>query len=63
MTKWNAPQGNAHPPHQEIRCTCGSLVAKRVHSGIELKCRRCKRLGLIPLADVEAGAKIFTIQW
>jgi phage FluMu protein Com len=33
----------------ELRCECGSLVAKLVDEGLELKCRRCKRLALIPL--------------
>ena len=27
----------------EIRCACGSLLARQVPGGIELKCRRCKR--------------------
>jgi phage FluMu protein Com len=34
---------------RELRCECGSLVAKLVGDRIELKCRRCKRLALIPL--------------
>lgn len=35
---------------RELRCECGSLVAKLMGDGLELKCRRCKRLALIPLA-------------
>ena len=31
------------------RCVCGSLVARVVSDGIELKCRRCKRKLLVPL--------------
>ena len=27
----------------EIRCACGSLLARKVPGGYELKCRRCKR--------------------
>jgi hypothetical protein len=32
----------------EHRCLCGSLLAKITAQGIELKCRKCKRLQLIP---------------
>ncbi len=34
---------------QELRCKCGNLVAKATHRGIELKCKRCKRIHIIPL--------------
>ncbi len=27
----------------EMRCDCGSLLARRMERSIELKCRRCKR--------------------
>ena len=33
---------------QESRCQCGQLVAKLRPGGVELKCKRCKRLVLIP---------------
>jgi phage FluMu protein Com len=32
----------------EARCDCGHLVAKLLTSGVELKCKRCKRLVVIP---------------
>lgn len=32
-----------------VRCQCGSLVAKIVAGGLELKCRRCKRQIVVPL--------------
>lgn len=35
---------------KELRCICGSLVAKIKKNGIELKCRRCKRVAMIPFA-------------
>jgi len=38
-----------------FRCLCGSLLARLVPEGVELKCRRCKRQIVIPLA-VETGA-------
>jgi phage FluMu protein Com len=30
------------------RCLCGSLVAKVSLDGVEILCRRCKRIHLIP---------------
>jgi hypothetical protein len=35
----------------ELRCDCGNLLARRVEDGVELKCRRCKRTVVLPLAD------------
>jgi hypothetical protein len=35
----------------DCRCLCGSLVARIVASGVELKCRRCKRTLLVPLRE------------
>jgi len=34
----------------DVRCDCGSLLARRVAGGVELKCRRCKRTVVLPLA-------------
>jgi hypothetical protein len=36
-------------PGRELRCDCGSLLARRVEGGVELKCRRCKRTVVLPL--------------
>ncbi|HEY6100791.1 MAG TPA: hypothetical protein VIW03_15240 [Anaeromyxobacter sp.] len=33
----------------EVRCGCGSLLARVVGGAVELKCRRCKRTWRIPL--------------
>ncbi len=33
----------------ELRCGCGSLLARMVGDAVELKCRRCKRTWTIPL--------------
>ena len=35
----------------ELRCDCGSLLARVVGREVELKCRRCKRTWRIPIAD------------
>jgi hypothetical protein len=40
-------EGEAH------RCTCGSLLARLVPGGVELKCRRCKRIAVLAFAQVE----------
>jgi phage FluMu protein Com len=33
------------------RCLCGSLVAKLSPKGVEILCRRCKRIHIIPWSD------------
>jgi hypothetical protein len=35
-------------PGGDCRCRCGSLVARIVEAGVEIKCRRCKRDLLVP---------------
>jgi hypothetical protein len=35
--------------HGELRCGCGSLLARLVGGEVELKCRRCKQTWTIPL--------------
>ncbi len=32
----------------ESRCLCGNLLARLRADGVELKCRRCKRIVVIP---------------
>lgn len=38
-------------PH-ETRCECGQLIAKVLGNGLELKCKRCKRIVIIPFAAI-----------
>jgi hypothetical protein len=33
-----------------LRCHCGSLLARLVPDGVEIKCRRCKRRVVIALS-------------
>ena len=40
--------------NKEHRCTCGQLLAKITGSGIELKCKRCKRIEVIPWSAQES---------
>lgn len=37
----------------EVRCHCGSLMARRTARGLELKCRRCKRVVIVTEDQVE----------
>jgi hypothetical protein len=36
--------------HGDVRCACGSLLARIVEGAVELKCRRCKQTWRVPLA-------------
>jgi phage FluMu protein Com len=50
-----------HQPHspappspascEDCRCPCGSLLARVIEGGVELKCRRCKRTVVLPLSE------------
>lgn len=41
---------------RETRCECGQLIAKLQSDGIELKCKRCKRIVLIPFTSIAGWA-------
>jgi phage FluMu protein Com len=36
---------------RDCRCACGALIARRTGTGIELKCRRCKRVWSLKTDD------------
>jgi len=42
----------------DCRCSCGRLLARLTRDGLEVKCRRCRRVLLIAWADIadEDGA-------
>jgi phage FluMu protein Com len=44
------PSSAAGAASGECRCLCGSLLARWVEDGVELKCRRCKRTLRVPLS-------------
>jgi len=47
------PEENASSQEfSEARCECGQLVAKLGSQGVELKCKRCKRLVSISFSDL-----------
>jgi hypothetical protein len=37
------------PTPTDLRCTCGSLLARVFPGGVELKCRRCRRSLMVTL--------------
>ncbi len=41
--------GHKIDPAEEVRCECGNLLARLTPVGVEIKCRRCKRVTIIPL--------------
>ncbi|MEW6246196.1 MAG: hypothetical protein AB1555_05725 [Nitrospirota bacterium] len=36
----------------DIRCECGRLLARWCATGIEIKCKRCRRVRTIPLTSI-----------
>lgn len=44
-----------HAEAEPFRCHCGSLLARLVPEGVELKCRRCKRRMIVPLKETAAS--------
>lgn len=46
------------PTSADCRCACGSLVARLVEGGVELKCRRCKRTLVVALTPSDEGAGV-----
>jgi hypothetical protein len=45
----------AAPAAYECRCGCGSLLARLRSEGVELKCRRCKRVVTLSFASLAMG--------
>jgi phage FluMu protein Com len=41
-------------PSGECRCLCGQLLARWIPGGIELKCKRCRRIVTLPLGRTES---------
>jgi hypothetical protein len=38
----------------DVRCTCGSLLARWTPAGLELKCRRCKRHVVVAIEEARS---------
>jgi len=52
-----------HHRLHDLRCRCGSLVARLLDGKLELKCRRCQRIGVIDLAAARAAGGPIEIAW
>jgi hypothetical protein len=39
------------PAGADARCTCGNLLARLTSRGVEVKCRRCKRVTVLRVVD------------
>ena len=37
-------QNRCRPDDRDIRCLCGQLIARWIDSGVEIKCKRCRRV-------------------
>ena len=42
----------------ETRCECGQLIAKIRGQSLELKCKRCKRIVVIPFSSIEGWSTV-----
>lgn len=42
---------------EEVRCECRNMLAKLTPVGVEIKCRRCKRVTVIPLKQDRSKRK------
>jgi phage FluMu protein Com len=42
----------------ETRCECGQLIAKVRGQGLELKCKRCKRIVVIPFSSIKGWSTV-----
>jgi len=52
MESRNQPGFPSSCDSEDYRCLCGSLMAKITPLGVEIKCRKCKRIQLIPNSQV-----------
>jgi phage FluMu protein Com len=55
--KGTGEQGEASYQRGELRCECGNLLARLTEEGVELKCRRCKRIVVIPFTGMPGREK------
>ena len=49
---------NHHADCGETRCECGQLIAKVRGQGLEVKCKRCKRIVVIPFSSIEGWGTV-----
>lgn len=49
-------QHQSQPNDRDVRCLCGQLIARRTHNGVEIKCKRCRRVILILFKTIAGNA-------
>ncbi|MBI5488176.1 MAG: hypothetical protein HY905_12660 [Deltaproteobacteria bacterium] len=54
----SAPPGTRPAGPDDLRCRCGSLMARLAGGSLELKCRRCKRIVVVKLHGRMLGGAI-----
>ena len=42
-------QDRQQPHDGSLRCACGQLIARWTGKGLEIKCKRCRRLVYVPI--------------
>lgn len=40
----------------DIRCRCGQLIARWTSNGLEIKCKRCRRIVHIPFQSISGSS-------
>lgn len=51
----DVPGGACQERSENLRCHCSNLLARITEEGVEIKCRRCKRLTIVPLVNSPDG--------
>lgn len=46
------PQIPNQPDSRDVRCPCGQLIARWIHDGVEIKCKRCRRVVCVPFKSM-----------
>jgi phage FluMu protein Com len=46
----------------DLRCDCGSLMARLTPAGVEIKCRRCRRITTLVLGERERARLAAQVQ-
>lgn len=52
------PSSESTVEASETRCECGQLIAKVRDQRLELKCKRCKRIVIIPFSSIEGWSTV-----
>lgn len=56
-------ESEGRAPGRDVRCHCGCLVARIVDGQLEIKCRRCQRIGLIRIPEPGERSQESLIRW